>query len=94
MAWLPTRGDHSQGQQPARGGHSRAQPARRDGRLWPASKGQLAAASPTASRGSGVGRKGGRPLAGRLSAVKGSRRQRRGSDNGGVVRVKEGYVIF
>ncbi|RZR73297.1 hypothetical protein BHM03_00022525 [Ensete ventricosum] len=45
--------------------------------------------SPTASRGDCVDRRGGRPLAGRLTAAKGSRRLRRGSDDGDAVRVKE-----
>ncbi|RRT33484.1 hypothetical protein B296_00032470 [Ensete ventricosum] len=60
------------------------------GRQQPARKGLPPAASPAASRGGGVSRRGGRPLAGRLSAVKDSHRLRRGSDNGGAVRVKEG----
>ncbi|RZS13212.1 hypothetical protein BHM03_00044762 [Ensete ventricosum] len=45
-------------------------------------------------RGGDVGRRGGRPMIGRLPATKGSRRLRRGSDGGGAVRVKEGYGIF
>ncbi|RWV84472.1 hypothetical protein GW17_00053809 [Ensete ventricosum] len=43
-----------------------------------------------ASRGGGAGRRGGRPLARRLPAAKGNRRLRRGSDDGGAMRVKEG----
>ncbi|RWW82110.1 hypothetical protein BHE74_00009446 [Ensete ventricosum] len=53
-------------------------------------KGQLVAANRTANRGGDVGGRGGRPLAGRLSTAKGSRRLRRGSDGGGIVRVKVG----
>ncbi|RWW47015.1 hypothetical protein BHE74_00047027, partial [Ensete ventricosum] len=60
---------------PTSGGHPRARPA---------------AASPVASRGGDTGSSGGHPLAGRLSTANGSRRLRRGSDDGGVVRVKEG----
>ncbi|RWW57113.1 hypothetical protein BHE74_00036120 [Ensete ventricosum] len=37
-----------------------------------------------------VGRRGGRPLAGRLPATKGRDRLRRGSDGDNAVRVKEG----
>ncbi|RWV93517.1 hypothetical protein GW17_00044024 [Ensete ventricosum] len=51
-----------------------------------ARKGQPATASPAVSRG-GASRRGGRPLAGRLSTAKGSHRLCRGS---GAVRVKEG----
>ncbi|RWW02438.1 hypothetical protein GW17_00034471 [Ensete ventricosum] len=40
-------------------------------------------ASPATSKGDGVGRRGGRPLAGWLPIGKGSRRLRRGSSNGG-----------
>ncbi|RZS10103.1 hypothetical protein BHM03_00041271 [Ensete ventricosum] len=60
-------------------------------RLQGARKGLLPAASPTASKGSGAGRRGGRPLAGRLPAgmVNWCLRRGRGGD-GGVVRVKEG----
>ncbi|RRT50849.1 hypothetical protein B296_00041375 [Ensete ventricosum] len=55
----------------------------------PARKGLLPAASPIASRGGGSGRRGGHPLAGRLSAAKGSHRLCRGSGGGDAVRVKE-----
>ncbi|RWV79601.1 hypothetical protein GW17_00059237 [Ensete ventricosum] len=58
-----------------RGGHPRARPA---------------AASPAASKGGGAGHMGGRPLAGRLPTAKGSRRLRRGSGGGSVLRMKEG----
>ncbi|RWW16526.1 hypothetical protein GW17_00019589 [Ensete ventricosum] len=60
---------------PARGGHPRA---------------RAATASPTASRGGNAGRRGGRPLEGRLPVAKGSCRLCRGSGSGDVVRVKEG----
>ncbi|RZR92381.1 hypothetical protein BHM03_00020684, partial [Ensete ventricosum] len=64
---------------PARG-HTRLQhDACKGGRLQGARKGLSPAASPTASKGGGTGRKGGRPLAEWLSAGKGSRRLRRGS---------------
>ncbi|RWV77232.1 hypothetical protein GW17_00061966 [Ensete ventricosum] len=65
------------------------QPARAS-RWCPTRKGLPLAASPAASRGGGAGRRGGRPLAGRLPTAKGSRHLRRGNDSGGVVRVKEG----
>ncbi|RWW48126.1 hypothetical protein BHE74_00045826 [Ensete ventricosum] len=55
---------------------------------WPARKGLPPASSPTANKGDDAGRSGGRPLVGRLLAIKGSRRLRRGND--GTVRVKEG----
>ncbi|RZS14351.1 hypothetical protein BHM03_00046032 [Ensete ventricosum] len=42
------------------------------------------------ARGGGTGRRGGRPLAGRLSTAKGSRRLCRGNGGGGAVRVNEG----
>ncbi|RRT35060.1 hypothetical protein B296_00031267 [Ensete ventricosum] len=78
----PTMGDsRPQGQQPV--GDSRLQhDARKGGRLQGARKGLLPAANPTASRGSGASRRGGRPLAGRLPACKGSRCLRRGNDDG------------
>ncbi|RWW18124.1 hypothetical protein GW17_00017905 [Ensete ventricosum] len=57
------------------GGHPRARPT---------------AATPAASKGSGVGRRGGRPLARWLSVSKGSHRLRRGSGGSDEVRVKEG----
>ncbi|RRT36674.1 hypothetical protein B296_00026806, partial [Ensete ventricosum] len=44
-------------------------------------KGLPPAASPTASKGGGVGHKGGRPLAGWLPMGKGSRCLRRGSSD-------------
>ncbi|RWW09354.1 hypothetical protein GW17_00027162 [Ensete ventricosum] len=53
-------------------------------------KGLPPAASPTATKGGGAGRRGGRPLAGRLPTIKGSRRLRRCSGDGDAVRVKEG----
>ncbi|RWW01875.1 hypothetical protein GW17_00035065, partial [Ensete ventricosum] len=59
-------------------------------RQRPARKGFPPAASPAAIRGGDAGRRGGRPLAGRLPAAKSSRRLRRGSGGGGTVRVKEG----
>ncbi|RZR75439.1 hypothetical protein BHM03_00057789, partial [Ensete ventricosum] len=51
-------------------------------RLQGTGKGLPPAAYPTASRGSGVDRRGGCPLAGWLPAGKGSRRLRRGSSDG------------
>ncbi|RZR93238.1 hypothetical protein BHM03_00021686 [Ensete ventricosum] len=86
--------------QPARGACSwRARKGRPPAanRQRSARKGQPVVASPqevAASSGGGAGRRGGRPLAGRLPAVKGSRRLRRGSGGGGAVRVKEGYGNF
>ncbi|RRT50235.1 hypothetical protein B296_00003279 [Ensete ventricosum] len=62
-------------------GHSRLQPAR---------KGLPPVASPATSRGDVAGRRGDRPLAGQLSAVKGSRHLRRGSGGDAALRVKEG----
>ncbi|RZS10464.1 hypothetical protein BHM03_00041697 [Ensete ventricosum] len=65
----------------------------RGDRLWPgrpASKGMPPTASPAASRGGAAGRRGDHPLAGRLSAAKGSRRMRNGSGSDGAVKVKEG----
>ncbi|RWW36091.1 hypothetical protein BHE74_00058911 [Ensete ventricosum] len=62
----------------------------------PGRKGRLAAASSQGagtSNGGGVDRKGGRPLAGRLPAVSGRRRQRRG-DGGGVVKAKRPRATF
>ncbi|RZR96003.1 hypothetical protein BHM03_00024926 [Ensete ventricosum] len=58
-----------------RGGHPLARPA---------------ATSLAASRGDGVDRRGGRPLAGQLPTAKGNRRLRRGNDDSIAVRVKEG----
>ncbi|RRT36007.1 hypothetical protein B296_00042589 [Ensete ventricosum] len=98
------RGCRPQGQQLARGGRPRARPAmtspqgvatlgqpyRQQGQQRLARKGLPPSASPTASRGDSVGRRGGRPLAGRLSVAMGNRRLRRGSGGGGAVRVKEG----
>ncbi|RWV91797.1 hypothetical protein GW17_00045884, partial [Ensete ventricosum] len=60
---------------PTRGGHPRA---------------RSAAASPTASRGGAASRRGGRPLAGRLSVAKGNRCLRKGRGGGNTGRVKEG----
>ncbi|RWW19814.1 hypothetical protein GW17_00016104 [Ensete ventricosum] len=67
----------SQGQQPAGAAtarwHTRLQrDARKGGRLQGARKGLSLAANPTTSRGGGADRRGGRPLAGWLSAGKGS----------------------
>ncbi|RWW19421.1 hypothetical protein GW17_00016523 [Ensete ventricosum] len=59
----------------------------RASRQRPSCKGLPPRASPASSRGDGAGRRGARPLAGRLPVAKGSRHLRRGSD---VVRVKEG----
>ncbi|RWV82527.1 hypothetical protein GW17_00055972 [Ensete ventricosum] len=54
------------------------------GQLRPARKGQPVAASPTASRGGGAGRRGGRPLAGRQPPLAlGQRRRRRSEGEGG-----------
>ncbi|RZS28771.1 hypothetical protein BHM03_00062417 [Ensete ventricosum] len=88
---LPTRGQlplrataaHRHGRlRPARRGDSRLQPsARRGDWLQGVCKGLPPAASPAASRGSGVGRTG-------LLAGKGSRRLRRGSSDD-AVRVRE-----
>ncbi|RRT39442.1 hypothetical protein B296_00018224 [Ensete ventricosum] len=64
------------------------QPARAS-RQWLARKGLHPAGSPTASKGCGASRRGGRPLAGRLSTAKGNCRLHKGSDDSGVVRVKE-----
>ncbi|RWW53938.1 hypothetical protein BHE74_00039525 [Ensete ventricosum] len=92
MAWLPVRGGRLQprppckgaARPPTRGGHPRAQ-------LAAASpQGLSLADSPAASRCGGTGHKGGRPLARRLPTAKGSRRLRRGSDDDGAIRVKEG----
>ncbi|RWW46383.1 hypothetical protein BHE74_00047688 [Ensete ventricosum] len=60
---------------PVRGGRQRARPA---------------AASPTASKGGGVGPRGGCPLAGRLPTAKGGHRLRRGNDDDDAMPVKEG----
>ncbi|RRT37678.1 hypothetical protein B296_00030678 [Ensete ventricosum] len=84
MAWLSTRGDQ------LRLGPLQGAAIRKHDRLRPARKGLSPADIPTASRGGGAGRRGGRRLVGRLSAAKGSRRLCRGSDDGGAVRVKEG----
>ncbi|RZS23458.1 hypothetical protein BHM03_00056399 [Ensete ventricosum] len=51
----------------------------RASRQRPARKGLPPADSPVASKGGSAGRRGGRPLAGRLPVAKGSRRLRRGS---------------
>ncbi|RWV85268.1 hypothetical protein GW17_00052952 [Ensete ventricosum] len=74
------------GQQPAREagvarGGSSTQGRRLRAKPAGARKGLPLAASHAASRGGGVGRKGGRPLAGWLPAGKGSRRLRRGSSD-------------
>ncbi|RZS14446.1 hypothetical protein BHM03_00046134 [Ensete ventricosum] len=63
------------------------QPARAS-QQQPAYKGLPPAASPVASRGGDAGRRGGRPLAGRLSATKGNRRLRKGCNGNGAVRVE------
>ncbi|RWV87533.1 hypothetical protein GW17_00050460 [Ensete ventricosum] len=60
------------------------------GRQQPAHKGLPPTASHAASRGDDAGRRGGCPLAGRLSDAKGSRRLRRGNSEDGAARVKEG----
>ncbi|RWV79389.1 hypothetical protein GW17_00059484 [Ensete ventricosum] len=65
--------------------------ATRGGRQWPTRKGQPAATSPIASKGGGADRKGGRPSAGRLSAARGHRCQRRG---GGVVKAKRARAVL
>ncbi|RRT42312.1 hypothetical protein B296_00023472 [Ensete ventricosum] len=68
-------------------------PLHRGDRLRPAHRGSsrrqaLSLAAAAASRGSSVGRRGGRPLAGLLPTDKGSRRLRRGR-SGDAVRVRE-----
>ncbi|RZS13456.1 hypothetical protein BHM03_00045056 [Ensete ventricosum] len=70
-------------------GHGRLRP-HRGGRQRSARKGLPPTTNPTASKGGGAGRRGGRPLAGRLPATKGSHRLRQGSDGGDKVRVKDG----
>ncbi|RWW01322.1 hypothetical protein BHE74_00057637 [Ensete ventricosum] len=70
--------------QAARGGCPRCA-CKGVGRQRPAHKGLPPAGSDAANKGSAAGRRGGRPLAGQLSAAKG-----RGSDGSGAVRVKEG----
>ncbi|RWW36902.1 hypothetical protein BHE74_00058039, partial [Ensete ventricosum] len=91
----------SQGQQPAGaatrrgGGHTSLQrDARKGGRLQGARKGLLHVASPAASRGSGAGRRGCRPLAGWLPAGKGSRclcRGNSGDDKDGARGVRASF---
>ncbi|RWW54940.1 hypothetical protein BHE74_00038448 [Ensete ventricosum] len=71
-----------------RGSSPQGAATRGHSRLWPAHKGLPPVASPSASRGGGAGRRGGRPLARRLPTAKGCRRLRRGND-GDTVRVKE-----
>ncbi|RRT46479.1 hypothetical protein B296_00047416 [Ensete ventricosum] len=53
-------------------------------------KGWLPVDSPTASRGGGTGRRGGRPFAGLLPTAKGNRSLHKGSGGSDAVRVKEG----
>ncbi|RRT37495.1 hypothetical protein B296_00045520 [Ensete ventricosum] len=79
-----------QGATVLRGSNLQGAPARGHDQLRPARKGLPPTANPVASRGDGVGHKGGRPLAGRLPTVKGSCRLCRGSDGDDTVRVKEG----
>ncbi|RRT32518.1 hypothetical protein B296_00056479, partial [Ensete ventricosum] len=55
--------------------------ARKEGRLQGTCKGLPFVASTAASKGDGDNHRGGRPLAGRLLAGKGSRRLRRGNDD-------------
>ncbi|RWW43261.1 hypothetical protein BHE74_00051103 [Ensete ventricosum] len=94
---LEPSGAHK-GRQPPAGaavarGHDRLWPAHRGGirlqrgareasQLQGARKGLPPATSPAASRGDDTSRRGGRPLAGRLPANKGSRRLRRDSGGG------------
>ncbi|RRT40140.1 hypothetical protein B296_00030628 [Ensete ventricosum] len=61
---------------------SRRGDTRKVDRLQGTGKGLPPATCPTASRGSGVSRRGGDPLAGWLPTGKGSRRLRRGSSDG------------
>ncbi|RWW55332.1 hypothetical protein BHE74_00038037 [Ensete ventricosum] len=97
------KGQQATARPPTRGGHPRARPTAsqppgavgndqpvRTSRLRPARKGLPPTASPTANRGDIAGHRSGRPLAGRLSTAKGSRRLRRGSGESNIVRVKEG----
>ncbi|RZS22605.1 hypothetical protein BHM03_00055411 [Ensete ventricosum] len=88
--WLatarPPTGAANHGWLPTRGGRLRSGPLQ--GAVT--CKGLPPAASPAASRGDCAGHKGGRHLAGRLSAAMGSRRLRKGIDGDGTVRVKEG----
>ncbi|RZS23289.1 hypothetical protein BHM03_00056195, partial [Ensete ventricosum] len=82
MAWLPARGG-LRGQAPYKGWSPAGtagcgQPARAS-RQQPTRKGLPLVAIPSASRGGGAGRKGGRPLVGRLPAAKGNRHLRRGN---------------
>ncbi|RZS28614.1 hypothetical protein BHM03_00062224 [Ensete ventricosum] len=72
---------------PPAGTVSYGQPARAS-RQRPACKRLPPAAGLATNRGGSASCRGGRPLAGQLSAAKGSRRLRRGSD--GTMRVKEG----
>ncbi|RWW30452.1 hypothetical protein GW17_00004968 [Ensete ventricosum] len=69
---------------PCRGGRPRPDPLHGRPAVAKAAglahKGLLLVASPTANRGGGNGRKGGRSLVGRLPTAKGRRRQRRGDD--------------
>ncbi|RRT31655.1 hypothetical protein B296_00058696 [Ensete ventricosum] len=74
---------HSEGNK-ERGWPTVARPFTRAADQRPAHEGQPTAASPTTSRGGGVGRKGGCPLVRRLPAARCHRRQRRGDDNGAV----------
>ncbi|RZS19666.1 hypothetical protein BHM03_00052099 [Ensete ventricosum] len=75
-------------------GHNRLQRGtHKGGRLQGTHKGLPPAASPTAGRGDGASRKGGRPLAGRLPAGKGNRRLRRGSDGGGDAEGERGVTL-
>ncbi|RRT31649.1 hypothetical protein B296_00054450, partial [Ensete ventricosum] len=102
----PAMGDRPQGQQPGKGGHPWAWPAMASPRTaLPLAIGSRplgqqpgrgghprawSATGPVASKGDDASRRGGRTLAGRLPAIKGSQGLRRGSDGGDVVRVKEG----
>ncbi|RWW55400.1 hypothetical protein BHE74_00037967 [Ensete ventricosum] len=70
--------------------HGRLRPARRGDQLKGARKGLPPTTSPTASMGSGTGRKGGCPLARRLPAGKGNRLHRGSGSGDGAMRVKEG----
>ncbi|RRT62473.1 hypothetical protein B296_00021980 [Ensete ventricosum] len=80
---------YSQGPR-ARGRPATTRPPVRGDRYRPAHKGLPLAENPATSRGGGVGRKGGHPLARRFPTAKGSRRLRKGSGDDDAVRVKEG----
>ncbi|RWV97588.1 hypothetical protein GW17_00039612 [Ensete ventricosum] len=95
MALLPVRGGWLQPRHPSKGavGYGQAPckgrlPAGAEARKGRPPASTVGCGQPT--RGGGTGRRGGRPLAGRLSTAKGSRRLCRGNGGGGAVRVNEG----